>query len=128
MPILRINTWLQGIFWKVAEVILLWSLKNPLICLLKSTKSLYILLDIYILKRFDVLTKKKWSNSPLTEEQESWTILEYGKLRSYLQDRRKFREHFKLSPRRVPCINSFKSLVNRFIIEKPITCCWEGVW
>ena len=62
--------------------------------------------------------KKKQPNSPFTGEQESWTILENSALRNYLQVRRKFRTHFKLSPRKVPCINSFKSVVIRFIIEK----------
>ena len=65
--------------------------------------------------------KKKRTNSPFAEEQESWTILEYCALRNFLQVRRKFRTHFKLSPYQVPCINSFKNLVNRFIIEKPKT-------
>ena len=76
-----------------------------------------ILYSIKILSK----QKKKWKNSPFTEEQESWTILEYGALRNYLQVGRKFRTHFKLSPRKAPCMNSFKSLVDRFIIEKPTT-------
>ena len=49
--------------------------------------------------------EKEKTNSPFTEEQESWTILEYGTLRNYLNVIKKFRTHFKLSPRQVPCIN-----------------------
>ena len=47
-------------------------------------------------------------------------------LKSYLQIRRKFKTHFKRSPRKVSCIRSFKSLVNRLIIEKPITILAAG--
>ena len=55
------------------------------------------------------------SNAPFTEEQETWIILEYGALRNYLQVRRKFRLHYKLSPAKVPGICAFERLISRFI-------------
>ena len=51
------------------------------------------------------------SNAPFTEEQETWIILEYGALRNYLQVRRKFRLHYKLSPAKVPGICAFQRLI-----------------
>ena len=53
-------------------------------------------------------------NSPITKEQSTWGILQYGSLRNCLAVRRKFRNHFKLASFKVPHINSFKRLVDRF--------------
>ena len=70
--------------------------------------------------------KKKWTNSPFTEKQEFWTILEYGALRNFIQVTKKLRTPFKLSPYQVPCIN----FGNRFIIENPKTkhAALKGIW
>ena len=59
------------------------------------------------------LLRKRRSDAPFSEEQETWIILEYGSLRNILQVRRKFRIHFKLFPQNVPNVNAFERLVQR---------------
>ena len=63
------------------------------------------------------LVRKRRSNSPFTEEQEIWIILEFGALRNVLQVQRNFRIHFKVHSRLVPNVKAFKRLVDRFINE-----------
>ena len=45
----------------------------------------------------------------------AWLILKYGELKKCLAVRRKFRIKFKVNPRKLPHIKSFKGLVKRFI-------------
>ena len=54
-------------------------------------------------------------NSPFSEEQATWVVLEYGAHRNITVVRRKFRTHYKLAPKFVPSRMAFQRLVDRFI-------------
>lgn len=57
---------------------------------------------------------EKRLNSPFTNEESTWTILEYGALRNVTAVRRKFRGHFKKQKDSVPSHTAFKRLIDRF--------------
>jgi len=68
-------------------------------------------------KKYNDKNKEEAKHSPFTEEQEAWILLEYRAHRSCLQVKGKFRIHFV--PYKVPYVNSFGNLGNRFITENP---------
>ena len=59
------------------------------------------------------------SNSPFTTEQPAWMIVQYGEVKSSpnwaIKLGRKFRIQYKLAPKKVPQLNAFMRLIDRFL-------------
>ena len=53
--------------------------------------------------------------SPFTTEQETWIVVQYGQLNSIIKVKRKFRNHYKLSPHNIPDQKQFARVVDRFL-------------
>lgn len=56
----------------------------------------------------------KRMNSPFTDEQETWIVLEFGAVRNCLAVRRRFRTKFHVAPRKIPSVVAFQRIIGRF--------------
>lgn len=57
-------------------------------------------------------------NTPFSKDQQTWLVLEFGKVRNISTLRRKFRLHFGIAPRNVPNYSAFARLIERFTVSK----------
>lgn len=62
--------------------------------------------------------RKKNVNSPFTDAQENWMILEYGAVRSFVQVRRNFMKKYpSIEKYNIPGVISFQRIIHKFVAE-----------